>query len=188
MIAQFPRLPAPLKRSDEMPDSLPGLLGWEGRAAALYFSAFSSMLKTGALPDFHFGARNRRPTRDPVNALLSFAYAPHPRYRLRDFRMVLATRLFGKNMDAASAIFYHLMGSERRSPVSGEVPRVPRWSRSSGSRSRSLKTNELESIERGSDPGSKGRKRAPLARLDFDAVGYRISEDHHFAPFPARSH
>ncbi|MCB1203717.1 MAG: CRISPR-associated endonuclease Cas1 [Verrucomicrobiae bacterium] len=64
-----------LKRKHEMPDALPGLLGWEGRAAALYFSAFSSMLKTGALPDFQFCARNRRPPKDPVNALLSFAYA-----------------------------------------------------------------------------------------------------------------
>lgn len=64
-----------LKRKHKMPDSLPGLLGWEGRAAALYFSGFPSMLKTGDLPDFQFGARNRRPPKDPVNALLSFAYA-----------------------------------------------------------------------------------------------------------------
>lgn len=64
-----------LKRKDEMPDSLPGLLGWEGRTAALYFGAFSSMLKTVALPGFQFTNRNRRPPKDPVNALLSFAYA-----------------------------------------------------------------------------------------------------------------
>lgn len=64
-----------LKRRSEMPETLEGLLGWEGRAAALYFSAFSSMLKTGALPDFQFSSRNRRPPKDPVNALLSFAYA-----------------------------------------------------------------------------------------------------------------
>jgi len=51
------------------------LRGWEGRAAALYFSAFPGMLKTGELPDFDFTARNRRPPKDPVNALLSFAYA-----------------------------------------------------------------------------------------------------------------
>lgn len=64
-----------LKRREEMPESLAGLLGWEGRAASLYFSAFSSMLKTGALPDFQFANRNRRPPKDPVNAMLSFAYA-----------------------------------------------------------------------------------------------------------------
>jgi CRISPR-associated protein Cas1 len=51
------------------------LLGWEGRAAACYFSAFSGMLKTGELPDFDFASRNRRPPKDPVNALLSFTYA-----------------------------------------------------------------------------------------------------------------
>lgn len=51
------------------------LRGWEGQAAASYFSAFSCMLKTGELPDFDFTARNRRPPKDPVNALLSFAYA-----------------------------------------------------------------------------------------------------------------
>lgn len=51
------------------------LRGWEGHAAALYFSAFPGMLKTGELPDFDFTARNRRPPKDPVNALLSFAYA-----------------------------------------------------------------------------------------------------------------
>ena len=51
------------------------LLGWEGQAASHYFAAFSSMLKTGELPDFDFQHRNRRPPKDPVNALLSFTYA-----------------------------------------------------------------------------------------------------------------
>lgn len=51
------------------------LRGWEGQAAALYFAGFSSMLKTGELQDFDFQSRNRRPPKDPINALLSFAYA-----------------------------------------------------------------------------------------------------------------
>jgi CRISPR-associated protein Cas1 len=52
------------------------LLGTEGQAAALYFSQFARMLKT-PVPgrEFDFKTRNRRPPRDPVNALLSFAYA-----------------------------------------------------------------------------------------------------------------
>jgi CRISPR-associated protein Cas1 len=52
------------------------LLGTEGQAAALYFSQFSRMLK-GAGPGrgFDFKTRNRRPPKDPVNALLSFAYS-----------------------------------------------------------------------------------------------------------------
>jgi CRISP-associated protein Cas1 len=52
------------------------LLGTEGQAAALYFSQFNRMLKAAALGrGFDFRTRNRRPPRDPVNALLSFAYA-----------------------------------------------------------------------------------------------------------------
>ncbi len=52
------------------------LLGLEGQGAALYFGEFNRFLK--AQPPgrgFDFQSRNRRPPRDPVNALLSFAYA-----------------------------------------------------------------------------------------------------------------
>ncbi len=52
------------------------LLGTEGQAAALYFAEFGRMLKARPPGEgFDFRARNRRPPRDPVNALLSFAYA-----------------------------------------------------------------------------------------------------------------
>jgi CRISPR-associated protein Cas1 len=51
------------------------LLGTEGQAAALYFSQFSRMLKAAPGRGFDFKTRNRRPPKDPVNALLSFAYA-----------------------------------------------------------------------------------------------------------------
>lgn len=51
------------------------LLGIEGEAAALYFRQFNGMLSTTALPDFRFEHRNRRPPADPINALLSYAYA-----------------------------------------------------------------------------------------------------------------
>jgi CRISPR-associated protein Cas1 len=52
------------------------LLGTEGQAAALYFSQFPRMLKAPAPGHtFDFTSRNRRPPRDPVNALLSFGYA-----------------------------------------------------------------------------------------------------------------
>ncbi len=56
--------------------SLEELLGIEGTAARRYFSEFRGMLKAdGAVPDFDFDGRNRRPPKDPVNALLSLAYA-----------------------------------------------------------------------------------------------------------------
>ena len=52
------------------------LLGTEGQAAVLYFGQFNRMLKAPTPgPTFEFKTRNRRPPRDPVNALLSFGYA-----------------------------------------------------------------------------------------------------------------
>jgi CRISPR-associated protein Cas1 len=68
-------MPALLKRIDKA-DDRSQLLGLEGSLARIYFGAFASMVKArdwdaGGL----FEGRNRRPPRDPVNALLSFAYA-----------------------------------------------------------------------------------------------------------------
>lgn len=52
------------------------LLGIEGGIAARYFSRFGSMLRPRDFSsDWEFESRNRRPPRDPVNALLSFGYA-----------------------------------------------------------------------------------------------------------------
>jgi CRISPR-associated protein Cas1 len=57
--------------------SLEELLGYEGTGASRYFQNFSSMLRRGVDEEmsFDFMGRNRRPPKDPVNALLSFAYA-----------------------------------------------------------------------------------------------------------------
>jgi CRISPR-associated protein Cas1 len=58
--------------------SLEQLLGIEGTAAREYFTHFARMFKPGndeGAPAFEFTSRNRRPPRDPVNALLSFLYA-----------------------------------------------------------------------------------------------------------------
>jgi len=51
------------------------LLGIEGNAAALYFEQFESMLKKREDWKFDWRGRNRRPPRDPVNALLSLGYS-----------------------------------------------------------------------------------------------------------------
>jgi CRISPR-associated protein Cas1 len=54
------------------------LLGLEGTAAHYYFSNLAGMLKAddeADQPTFDFTTRNRRPPRDPVNALLSFGYS-----------------------------------------------------------------------------------------------------------------
>ena len=57
--------------------TLESLLGIEGAAARLYFSSFMAMLRDRErMPGvpFSFEGRNRRPPRDPVNCLLSYAY------------------------------------------------------------------------------------------------------------------
>jgi CRISPR-associated protein Cas1 len=76
----------------ERTDSLASLLGIEGVAARSYFENFAGMLKVGrsreqdddlafdqlkdsTLIRFDFQKRNRRPPRDPVNALLSLGYS-----------------------------------------------------------------------------------------------------------------
>ncbi|MGE0159833.1 MAG: CRISPR-associated endonuclease Cas1 [Gemmatimonadales bacterium] len=52
------------------------LLGLEGALAAKYFSAFDALLRPRDFDaEWDFRNRNRRPPRDPVNALLSFGYA-----------------------------------------------------------------------------------------------------------------
>ncbi len=57
-------------------DTMGQLLGCEGMAAREYFSHFSQMLKAkNGDVTFDFHSRNRRPPRDPVNALLSFLYS-----------------------------------------------------------------------------------------------------------------
>ena len=48
------------------------LLGIEGMAAKTYFGQFGGMLKKDT--EFDFNERNRRPPKDPVNAMLSWLY------------------------------------------------------------------------------------------------------------------
>jgi len=56
--------------------SLESLLGIEGSAAARYFQQFGNLLKGDTESGcFDFTTRNRRPPRDPINAMLSFAYS-----------------------------------------------------------------------------------------------------------------
>lgn len=64
-----------LKRLDRA-ESANAVFGLEGQGAALYFGEFGRFLKTQPTGHgFDFTSRNRRPPKDPVNALLSFAYA-----------------------------------------------------------------------------------------------------------------
>jgi len=63
-----------LRNQTEKATSLDILRGLEGNAAAIYFKNFASMLKNKGY-NFDFNGRNRRPPRDPVNALLSLGYS-----------------------------------------------------------------------------------------------------------------
>jgi len=58
-----------VQRAEEA-SSLEQLLGVEGIAAARYFRSLAAMVPSHA----GFSGRNRRPPRDPMNALLSFGY------------------------------------------------------------------------------------------------------------------
>jgi CRISPR-associated protein Cas1 len=65
-----------LLRKVEQASATDQLLGLEGGIAAKYFAHFGQLLKPKDFDSsWDFKVRNRRPPRDPVNALLSFGYA-----------------------------------------------------------------------------------------------------------------
>lgn len=66
---------ADLRELTEKVGNLDTLRGVEGTAAALYFEYFATMLSARAGIEFSFTERNRRPPRDPLNALLSMGYS-----------------------------------------------------------------------------------------------------------------
>lgn len=86
-------------------DSLGALRGMEGAAAACYFDGLKAVV-----PDsLHFQSRNRRPPKDPFNALLSLTYTlAHAE---------LAIALFGAGFDPYVG-FYHQLDFGRESLAS----------------------------------------------------------------------
>ena len=63
-----------LRKLPHAPD-LDSMRGEEGNAARIYFQSMPFLIRPAARIDFAFDGRNRRPPRDPMNALLSFLYA-----------------------------------------------------------------------------------------------------------------
>ena len=59
----------------DLAEDLPTLLGIEGQAAALYFRAYAKIITEKSPLGFSFKQRNRRPPKDPINAMLSYGYA-----------------------------------------------------------------------------------------------------------------
>lgn len=83
-------------------DSIPALRGVEGAGAAAYFQGLAAI----APPRLNFHQRNRRPPRDPLNALLSLGYT------LLHSEAVLA--LYGSGLDPFIG-FYHQLDFGRES-------------------------------------------------------------------------
>ncbi len=83
-------------------DNIPALRGVEGAGAAAYFEGLAAI----APPRLHFQQRNRRPPRDPLNALLSLGYT------MLHCEAVLA--LYGAGLDPFIG-FYHQLDFGRES-------------------------------------------------------------------------
>ncbi len=83
-------------------ETLETLRGHEGIAANSYFAAFAEVMP----PAWKFDGRNRRPPRDPVNALLSFGYS------LLLSRVMSALQQVGLH---PSIGFYHVVHGNRPS-------------------------------------------------------------------------
>ncbi|MBF0550812.1 MAG: CRISPR-associated endonuclease Cas1 [Deltaproteobacteria bacterium] len=64
-----------LKKKGQTADNLDTLRGYEGAATRVYFGQFARYIKPERRSFFPFDERNRRPPRDPVNAMLSFGYS-----------------------------------------------------------------------------------------------------------------
>ena len=62
-------------RAANYAEGIDTLRGHEGDAGRHYFSGFPGLLRSDLDERLRFDGRNRRPPRDPINALLSFGYA-----------------------------------------------------------------------------------------------------------------
>lgn len=74
LAARADELSVILRWLDREANSIQAARGFEGRAASVYFGAFSLMLRWQR-DSFAFTGRTRRPPRDRINCLLSFLYA-----------------------------------------------------------------------------------------------------------------
>ncbi len=73
------------------------LMGYEGAAARVYFSALGELID----PDFHFTGRNRRPPMDPFNSLISLGYS------------VILNEIYGKLESKGLNPYFGIMHKDR---------------------------------------------------------------------------
>lgn len=125
------------------------LRGLEGASANLYFSALAAL----APPSLKFRGRNRRPPRDPLNAVLSLAYT------LLHAEAILAAH--GAGLDPWVG-FYHAPAFGRESLASdlveAERPRVDGWALSLFNR-QELRVENFSTTADGCFLGKAGRAR-----------------------------
>ena len=156
---------------------LDALRGVEGMAAALYFEWFGTMLKGTAFEQFDFAGRNRRPPKDPVNALLSQGYSILAKeltgvchaVGLDPFLGFLHQPRYGR-----PALALDLMEEFR--PLIADSVAISLLNR------RELDTGDFVRTTRGTFLGDEGRKqfwRAWFRRMDTDVshpdFGYKMS-------------
>jgi CRISPR-associated protein Cas1 len=104
--------------TDTTLDSLTVLNGIEGAAAKAYFQGYTALFADS----LHFSARNRRPPKDPVNAILSLSYT------LVHHEAVNVLKMYG--LDSALG-FYHQPFYGRQSLACDVIeplrPYLDRW-------------------------------------------------------------
>ncbi|MDP2811896.1 MAG: CRISPR-associated endonuclease Cas1 [Rhodocyclaceae bacterium] len=140
--------------------SLGSLRGVEGSAAACYFDGLKAIV-----PDsLHFKSRNRRPPRDPFNALLSLTYTlAHAE---------LAIALFGAGFDPYVG-FYHQLDFGRESLASDLLEAVrPLADRFALRlvRKQTLTADDFSTTESGCLLGKAGRARYYTAYEEYSEV------------------
>lgn len=152
-------------------DSLGALRGAEGAAAAAYFEGFAEVLPAR----LKFDGRNRRPPKDPVNALLSLGYT------LLHAEAVLA--LYGAGLDPFVGLFHTLdFGRESLACDLVEPLRVMVDRHVLGLfRSEKMRSDDFSMVDGGCLLGKAGRSRfyaewEPLAEAVRKCLSERIGE------------
>lgn len=129
--------------------SVARLRGLEGAAANLYFSAFAELVP----PSLKFHGRNRRPPRDPLNAVLSLGYT------LLHAEAILACHAVG--LDPLIG-FYHAPAFGRESLASDLVeflrPEVDAWAMTQFNKE-TLRVEDFSTTQAGCFLGKAGRER-----------------------------
>jgi CRISPR-associated protein Cas1 len=144
------------------------LRGLEGASANLYFSALAAL----APPSLHFHGRNRRPPRDPLNALLSLGYT------LLHAEAVLGAHTLGLDPYIG---FYHAPAFGRESLASDLVeflrPEVDAWVLAQFNK-QTLRAEDFSTTREGCFLGKAGRERF-YAQWDVLAENLRKGLERH---------